>query len=430
MQVITRAALAGETGDAIVHTGPGTPAGRYLRQFWQPIYHSVDLKQGRPIPLRILGESFALYRGETGAFLFESRCPHRGTQLSNGWVEGDSLRCLYHGWKFASDGTCTEQPADESKFCKNASIKSYPVREYLGLIFAFLGEGEAPEFPRYPEFERFEGLVEVDSYSRNCNYFQNLENALDMSHVWFTHGDNDASFDGIGLGSRLSAEESDWGVTYTFTREDGQLRVQQFGMPNIFYMTALPTDPDIGWQESLFWWVPIDDMTHMQFSLHRVPVTAETKDRIVARREARRSEIDLPHQEICEKILTGQMHMRDVDRARVDLVRLQDDLTQVGQGVFADRDAEKLGRADVGVAVTRRLWHREMNAFQAGRPLKTWTRSEKIVPTVWGLGARTQRLSSVDQTLGKTSDEAPVIDIRPFVEVAIQLKSLHGGPAR
>ena len=34
-------------GEDCLRTGPGTPAGRYLRQFWQPIYHSTDLAAGR-----------------------------------------------------------------------------------------------------------------------------------------------------------------------------------------------------------------------------------------------------------------------------------------------------------------------------------------------------------------------------------------------
>src|SRR5262249_41481681 len=103
--------------DDFVFTGPDTIAGAYLRGFWNPVYHAADLKVGRPVPLRIMGETFTLYRGESGAVhLAEARCPHRGTQLSSAWVEGDALRCFYHGWKFESDGRCSEQPAEESRF--------------------------------------------------------------------------------------------------------------------------------------------------------------------------------------------------------------------------------------------------------------------------------------------------------------------------
>jgi 5,5'-dehydrodivanillate O-demethylase len=411
-------------GQSCEQTGPGTPAGKYLRRFWQPVYHSVDLKPGRPVPLRIMGEDFTLYRGESGAaYLVEPRCPHRGAQLSAGRVEGEDLRCFYHGWKFAPGGQCLEQPAEESFFAKSICLRTWPVREYLGLVFAYLGgEATPPELPAYPTFERFRGLVEIDSYLRECNYFQNVENSLDMSHVGFVHGDNRAAFDGIGLGKALQAEESAWGVTYTFQRPDGRRRVQQFGMPNMFYMTALPTEADVEWQESLFWWVPVDDERHMQFSLHRVSMDGGAAQRFKERRAARRASIDLAHQEVCAAILGGMMTLQDVDRKRVDLVRLQDDIAQVGQGVFASHNPERLGRADVGVAAIRRLWRRELTALVEGGALKEWKRPPGLVPRAW----RVEHEGEAQLASMQEGARAEIIDIRPFVEVDYQLKRLHG----
>lgn len=407
------------------NTAPHTPAGKYLRRFWQPVYHCVDLLPARPVPLRIMGEDFTLYRGESGGItLMEARCPHRGTRLHTGWVEGESLRCFYHGWKYGPDGQCVEQPAEESAFKDKVRVRTWPTREYLGLVFAYLGEGEPPAFPTFPTFERFNGLVEVDSYARECNYFQNVENALDMSHVGFVHGDNRASFSGIGLGRKLEATESEWGVSYAFERPDGRRRVQQFGMPNVFYMTALPTESDIDWQESLFWWVPVDDERHIQFSVHRVPVAGEAAERFKARRIERRSKIDTAHQDVCTEILEGRMRLQDVDRERVDLVRLQDDIAQVGQGVFASEQPERLGRADVGVAAIRKLWRREVRALMDGGPLKNWQRPVELVPRAWATLAE-----QGDAALATTEDNAvaEVIDVRPYVEQEYQLACLHGG---
>ncbi len=408
----------------VEHTGPGTLAGRYLRLFWQPVYHGCDLAPGRAVPLRVLGQDFVLYRGEGGApHLLDPRCPHRGTQLSAGWIEGDCLRCFYHGWKYSGDGQCVEQPAEDSGFAHKVAIRSYPAREYLGLIFAWLGDGAPPDFPRHPEFEHCAGMIEVDSYLRECNYYQNLENALDMSHVWFVHADNRASFSGIGHGGRLEAEESGWGVSYTFARADGARRTQQFGMPNAYYMTALPNDPEIGFQESLFWWVPIDDSRHMQFSLHRVPATGEVGRRIRARRQQRRSQIDLAHQRVCDDVLKGRVRLADIDKSRVDLVRLQDDIAQIGQGRTADRTTERLGRSDVGVITIRKIWARELAALAAGRPLKPWQRDATIHPTVWGIAGMLARDAADD-----TGAAPDIVDVRPHVEIAIQLAALHGDP--
>lgn len=118
--------------------------------------------------------------------------------------------------------------------------------------------------------------------------------------------------------------------------------------------------------------------------------------------------------------------LQDVDRSRVDLVRLQDDIAQVGQGIFASQNAEKLGRADVGVAAIRRLWRRELSALVEGQPLKDWKRPPDLVPRAW-------RLDEEGEAALATLDEdarAEIVDIRPFVEVDYQLRRLHGaGPA-
>ena len=69
-------------------------------------------------------------------------------------------------------------------------LKSYPTEEYLGLIFAYLGEGAtrdttsvAPRpLPRYAHFEG-PGVLHATTYVRECNYFQNIENGLDPVHT-------------------------------------------------------------------------------------------------------------------------------------------------------------------------------------------------------------------------------------------------------
>ena len=418
------------TADDFNRTGPGTPAGQYLRKFWQPVYHSVDLAAGRPVPLQILNESFTLYRGSSGqVFVVDQRCPHRGLQLSTGWVEGDDLRCFYHGWKFAGDGRCIQQPVEANAFCDKVKLRSYPTREYLGLIFGYFGEGEPPPFSLYPHFEHFDGYIETNAYLRECNYFQNLENSLDTSHVGFVHGDNSAAFDGFGQANALAAEESDWGVRYTFTRPDGASRTHQFGMPNLFYFLALPVDKDIGWQVSLMWFVPINDERHMQFWLHRVRAEGDLARRIQERRERRRSEIDIAHQDVAEDILYGRMSIRDVDPVRVDLVQLQDDVAQIGQGRIIDRSHERLGRGDVGVVAIRRLWSREITAMLEGRPLKQWDLTEACIPSAWDLEGRGTVVGSAGtKPAGEGSSQ--IVDGRPHVEVERELSALHGEPRR
>ena len=123
-----------------------------------------------------------LYRGDSGrAFLVGARCAHRRTVLHTGWVQGEEVRCIYHGWKFSGAGQCTEAPAEGAETAAKIRIKAYPVREYCGLVFAYLGAGAAPEFdlPRKPDFEKPGLLVIAREQIWPTNFFQMIENSLD-----------------------------------------------------------------------------------------------------------------------------------------------------------------------------------------------------------------------------------------------------------
>ena len=219
-----------------VHTGPGTLAGRYLRRFWQPVYVSEQLRTGQAAPIRIMSEDFTLYRGASGVpYGVDFRCAHRGTQLSIGWVEGDCIRCFYHGWKYDGTGQCVEHPAENESFASKVKIRNYPTQDYLG-------KGAPPPLPRYPQLEA-EGTLEVGSYVRQCNYFSTLENGVDQVHVPFTHAKS--NFTKFGLNwdiPKITAEETEYGVAMYGTRANGVSRVNHYLMPNILYIKGSPDE--------------------------------------------------------------------------------------------------------------------------------------------------------------------------------------------
>src|SRR4051794_4118644 len=150
-----------ETDDQVrdpVYTAPGTPAGRLMRSYWQPVLRSKDLEAGTVQPLTVMSEQFTIYRGEDGAaVVMAPRCAHRLTVLSVGTVEGNCLRCMFHGWKFGPDGQCVEAPGEGERLVAKARVRTYPTREVHGLIFAFLGDGEPGEFPDLEGFSRAHG---------------------------------------------------------------------------------------------------------------------------------------------------------------------------------------------------------------------------------------------------------------------------------
>lgn len=367
-------------------TGPGTLAGRYLRSFWQVVHRAEDLPVGRATPLRVMSEDFTLYRGEGGAaHVVPFRCAHREAQLSVGSVEGDCLRCFYHGWKYDGSGQCVEQPAEPEPFAEKVRIRTYPTREYLGLIFAYLGEGEPPEFPRFPEFEESDIALDsgMQTYLRKSNYFQNIENSLDSTHLGFVHRDHRLTFDGGVDSPVLSGEESSWGISFTARRSNGRVQRTYFGMPNTFYLNTFSRDPALNFVNHLFWYTPIDDEQHIQYGVGRIPLAGEAAEQYFAREDARRAKLDVDHNEVAQAILAGKIRLDDVDTTRTDLVMLQDDIAQRGQGVIQARTNERLGRGDAGVILLRKLWARELRAFAEGRPLKQWGRTPDMRPHAW-----------------------------------------------
>jgi 5,5'-dehydrodivanillate O-demethylase len=368
----------------MVHTGPGTLAGRYLRMFWQPVCCSYELPVGRALPIRIMGEDFTLYRGDSGIpYLLGPRCAHRGTQLSAGWVEGECIRCFYHGWKYDGTGQCVEQPAEDHAFAEKVRVPAYGVKEYIGLIFAYVGEGEPPPFQRYPILESTEISLDVAGLRRICNYFNNIDNSLDNAHVRFVHRRHrDAAQDRVVLGDPIiSVEESEWGIKRYVKYPDGKDLTFFFGMPNINFINGQVVDPVIKRADVLVFKVPVDDENHIHFEVRAIALTGERGRAWIEDRRELRAKAERDRPELVRAILAGKLRLSDVDPKRIDFVMLEDEVAQTGQGTIAVRSNEHLGRSDRGVFLLRKIWERELRNFAEGRPIKQWSYRPDMVPT-------------------------------------------------
>jgi 5,5'-dehydrodivanillate O-demethylase len=348
-----------------VHTGPGTLAGRYLRRYWQPIYLSEKLAKAAVVPIKILGEDLALYRSESGRVrVITNECPHRLSRLSTGWVEGETIRCRYHGWRYDETGQCVEQPAEPKPFCASVrKLASYPTHEAHGFIFAYLGEGDAPAFRPLPGLE--DGAREGWTVSPSvemipCNYFQSAENIMDDVHVNFSHRGhlvNTAARPYVP--TKTWATETPYGLTQFQERGERTDRIH-FIMPNqCFLAHPLRTarDDKPFWFKALFWYVPIDDESHLHFLI----MVYHTK-----RRE--RPESTPIHEEI-EAILAGRKSWEDVAK-HPNIIRIQDGVAICAQGKIVERSRERLGTSDAAVILLRRVWRRELKLLAAGEAVK------------------------------------------------------------
>jgi 5,5'-dehydrodivanillate O-demethylase len=356
--------------------GPGTPTGRYLRLFWQPVYRASDLLPGRVKPIEIMGEKFTLYRDDVGiAHLAAFRCAHRGTQLSLGWIEGDALRCRYHGWKFDVTGQCIEQPNEPKPFCQRIKIPIYPTREYAGLIFGFFGDGEAPPFRTFADIDQ-PGIVFVDPVEiLPCSFWNKMDN--DPAHVPWVHR---ASQRRLGRPEPYTVpheqlEEAPYGVR-GLTR--GGKSHHRFIMPNIQQWWPRSRAPGyegryLGETKMVFT-VPFNDQKFASYDVTHVPLVGE-EGKAYAKVRAQVQEVEAETRwDLAEKVLAGDLTLEEIpaDIGGYTAFEIEDYVTQVGQGPIAGRGREHLGFNDIKVNLIRRLWLKEVSALIEGRPLTEW----------------------------------------------------------
>ena len=285
----------------LTHTGPGTPAGEYLRRFWQPVAYTFQLTD-LPLRVEIMGEDLVVFRdgrGEIG--LLELHCSHRGTSLEFGLIEERGIRCCYHGWLFDTVGRILDTPLEppdstlKDRLCHGA----YPVKEYSGIVFAYMGPPDKmPEFPIFDLFEQPGYTLEqaeipgLDS-SKPCNWLQIVDNFLDPLHEEFLHArmsgiqfldkDNQPLEELAILGQGEFYETPTGIITLDIRRVDDCVWVRniEYVRPNIIVLGETPAfPPKFGpgqteiheFPHQVSWAVPANDTKTLRFSFVRTPV--------------------------------------------------------------------------------------------------------------------------------------------------------------
>ncbi|MDB5726933.1 MAG: Iron-sulfur containing oxygenase [Noviherbaspirillum sp.] len=352
-------------------TSAGTLMGKLLRTFWQPIARSESIARNAAHAIRVMGEDLTLYRGESGRpYLVGGHCAHRRTALHTGWVEQDQIRCMYHGWRYDGAGLCNEIPSEKNPRPDPIRIEGYPLHEYYGLIFAYMGEGPAPEFdlPRKHFLEEPGRHIISREQVWDCNWFQQVENSLDAVHVSFVHVWGKLSRFGEELSTaipELTYSETSAGIRQVATRSKNNVRVSDWTFPNNNHVVVPGPQKGDPWSDLSVWAVPIDDTRTMRFTLYSFPASAEKEAREFAADPDRDYDPSAFHDE-----LMNQHVIQDVSHTQV--LAAQDYVALRGQGVIADRTTENLSASDAGIVLLRKICLREMEAIRNGQPAKQW----------------------------------------------------------
>jgi phenylpropionate dioxygenase-like ring-hydroxylating dioxygenase large terminal subunit len=365
--------LTAEENALLTQVGPGTPMGEVLRRYWIPALLSDELAapDSDPVRVRLLGEELVAFRDSAGQVgLLEEFCPHRGASLVYARNEDGGLRCIYHGWKYAVDGTTLETPNESGPRLwegKNL-IAAYPTREACGVVWTYLGPPE-----RMPEFPNYEWNVRQRTFVRkvllNCSFLQSVEGGIDSSHLsWLHRRGLAADNKHVAIATRdpaprIELQDMPYGFRYGALRQveagSQYVRITPFIMP---WYTIVPFVPEN--VQAAHAWVPLDDTHCWAYVFNytygddrEITQCTHQYDMVDRFRKARTRE---------------NGHLQDRAAMKVDswvgipTIADQDAAVQEGMHPIVDRSKEHVGQADLAVIHARALMLAAIKTVQAG----------------------------------------------------------------
>jgi len=377
--------LRKEQNDLLTGTGPDTPMGRMFRSYWIPALLSGELPEGDcpPVRVKLLSERLVAFRDTTGRYgLIDEFCAHRGVSLWFGRNEACGLRCSYHGWKYDVTGQCVEVPSEpeQSGFARKIKLRSYPLVERGGVLWAYMGPHEsAPPLPEWEFITVPPSQTFASKRFQECNWLQAMEGGIDSSHVSWLHR-GDLNSDPLFKGARANEYNlSDARPVFEVVESPGGLyigarrnaeggryywRITQWVMPSFTMIAPRGAHSIHG-----HFWIPIDDEHCWAWSYDYHPVRDLTETELGAMRDGKG--IHVRYVPGTFRPLANSDNDYLIDRAAqkagqtfsgVEGIAMQDASLQESMGPIVDRTKENLVSTDNGIIMAR---HRLLRALKA-----------------------------------------------------------------
>jgi phenylpropionate dioxygenase-like ring-hydroxylating dioxygenase large terminal subunit len=152
------------------------------------VAYAPELQEGQPRAVRLLDEDLVLWRVGERVHAWRDLCLHRGTRLSLGSVQGETLVCAYHGWTYNQEGRCVRFPAHPTQTPPaKAQATVYQAQVKYDWVWVCLGQPER-DVPSFPEWDDASfRKVHCGPYSYQASGPRAIENFLDVTHFPFVH---------------------------------------------------------------------------------------------------------------------------------------------------------------------------------------------------------------------------------------------------
>jgi phenylpropionate dioxygenase-like ring-hydroxylating dioxygenase large terminal subunit len=155
---------------------------------WYLVCPSHALAQETVQSFDLCGQRLAFFRGKTGqVWALDAYCPHLGTDLTLGKVEGDQVRCFFHHWAFDGTGQCRDIPC-QSQIPPSAKLQSHATEEKYGFIWVYPDTRAPVGVAEFTELQDQEVMVQADRpLQRRCHHHICMVNGIDVQHLNTVH---------------------------------------------------------------------------------------------------------------------------------------------------------------------------------------------------------------------------------------------------
>ena len=186
----------------------------FVRNCWYVAAWDYELKPDELISRTIINEPVVIYRAsDDGLVALEDRCCHRFAPLSMGRLEGDDLRCMYHGLKFDRTGRCVEIPGQDM-IPRTACVRGYPVVEKHSWIWVWMGDPAKADPSLIPQAVGFDDpnwTLRSGYMDYEANYILINDNLTDFTHLSYVHANSFGATEAFAR-SRPNIERLDRGI--------------------------------------------------------------------------------------------------------------------------------------------------------------------------------------------------------------------------